>query len=87
MGYPACEEESGGGRREIGGRTGLAEEVARVIERHDDHDDAAKKVDRFEAGAFYRHGFGEGGHVVRSVPRQTLTLFLRETNVRTAGWR
>ncbi len=30
-------------------RFGYAEEVAGVIERHDDHDHAADDVDRFEA--------------------------------------
>jgi hypothetical protein len=33
-----------------------------VIERHDDHDDAANDVDGFEAGAFDGDGFGHGGH-------------------------
>jgi hypothetical protein len=33
-----------------------------VIERHDDHDDAANDVDRFEAGAFDGDGFGQAGH-------------------------
>jgi hypothetical protein len=33
-----------------------------VIERHDDHDEAANDVDRFKAGTFYGDGFGYGGH-------------------------
>jgi hypothetical protein len=33
-----------------------------VIERHDDHDDAANDIDRLKAGTFYRDGFGHGGH-------------------------
>lgn len=44
------------------GEPGGAEEVPRVIERHDDHDDAANDVDRFEAGTFYGDGFSHGGH-------------------------
>jgi hypothetical protein len=33
----------------VGILSGHAEEVAGVIERHDDHDHAAEDVDRFEA--------------------------------------
>ena len=62
VGDPAREEESDGGGGKVGRRAGLAEEVSRVIERHDDHDDAANDVDRFEAGAFHCDGFGHGGH-------------------------
>jgi hypothetical protein len=36
----------------------LTEKVARVIKRHDDHDDAANDVNRFEAGAFDGDCFG-----------------------------
>ncbi len=49
---PAGEEICRGGLREIVGKEGgVGEKVARVIERHDDHDDAAQKIDRFDARA------------------------------------
>jgi hypothetical protein len=33
-----------------------------MIDRHQDHDHAAKHVHRFEAGAFDQDGLGSGGH-------------------------
>ena len=59
------------------GEPGMAEEVARVIERHDDHDDAAKEIDRFEAGAFDGDGFGQGGHLARSLSRRCACAHLK----------
>jgi hypothetical protein len=41
----------------------LTEEIARMIECHNDHDDATKKIDRFDADAFGCDGFGYGCHV------------------------
>jgi hypothetical protein len=47
VGDPAREEERGGrGRQRDGVLAGNPEEVARVIERHDDHDRAAQHVHR-----------------------------------------
>lgn len=61
---PACKEQrdSGGGRvRRI--QAGVAEKVTRVIERHDDHDDAAHHVNRFDAYALGGTGIGDRGHL------------------------
>jgi hypothetical protein len=50
MGDPAREEQRGARARDVGGTDPRhAEEIARVIERHHDHDRAADEVDRFEA--------------------------------------
>ena len=52
VGDPAREEQRRAGARRVGrADPGDAEEVARVVERHDDHDRAADQVDRFEASA------------------------------------
>ena len=49
VGDPAREEQRRRrGRDGSGVRARDAEEVARMVERHDDHDDAANKVDRFD---------------------------------------
>jgi hypothetical protein len=52
MSDPAREKQGNGGVGGIGGsQAGNTEEVADMIERHDDHDYAAKDVDGFDAGA------------------------------------
>ena len=43
----------------VGLKAGLSKEVTRMIERHQNHDDAAKEVNRFEAEAL---GCGTLGH-------------------------
>ena len=44
----------------VGLKAGLAKEVACMIERHQNHDDAANHVNRFEAEAPRGNGFGHG---------------------------
>ncbi len=49
MGDSAGEEQRDSGDGEVGGTLGLAEEIADMIERHEDQDDAAGEIDRFNA--------------------------------------
>ena len=52
VGDPAGEEICRGGLRKIVGKEGsVGEKIARVVERHDDHDDAAEKIDGLDARA------------------------------------
>ena len=51
MGDPAGEKQNRRGAREVFGGEGLRagmEKVPRVVERHDDHDDAAQQVERLD---------------------------------------
>ena len=58
MGDPAGKKKSSGGLVKIGGADGaIAKEIADMIERHQDHDDATNDVDRFDAGAIRADGF------------------------------
>ncbi len=70
MSDPAGKEEGGGGSGKIGrleGHGGGAYKVTDVIERHDDHDEAAKSVDGLESriGGPEEGNCGHGGIVQR----------------------
>ena len=53
---PASHEERGGGRREICGiQRDVADVVARVVERHQNHHEPAQQIDRVDSARF-----GEG---------------------------
>lgn len=59
---PAGDEERGPGLRRIDGVDGVAAEVvAGVIERHEDHEQAAQEVDGFDAAAGGNAGDGAAG--------------------------
>ncbi len=63
MGDPAGEEECD--RRLIqvrGTHAGNAEEIADMIERHNDHDDATNNVDRLQADALGHSDFSYRRH-------------------------
>src|SRR6185503_16728439 len=60
---PTSEKERGGGGGEVGWiRAKRPEEVAGVVERHDDHDDAAQHVHRLDPfpALSLRHGLSAG---------------------------
>jgi hypothetical protein len=63
-------------------RAGLAEEVPRMVERHDDHDDATNDVDGFQARAFEGDGFGYGGHLARSLSSRLRRVHHLRTSAR-----
>ena len=56
---PAGEEVRRSGLRKIVGKEGsVGEKIACVVERHDDHDEAAQKIDGLEARALDGRGAG-----------------------------
>ena len=63
MSDPSSEEQGDGGGGGIGGsKAGVAEVIAGVIESHQNHDDAAQQVDRFDADAYRSRGCSVRGH-------------------------
>ena len=76
MGDPAREEQARRWRwRDRWDRPSIAEEIAHVIERHQDHHDPAKKVDRLEARAHLSAKYLD--HVAGVIPHDDVRPLIR----------